>query len=80
MSYICGIMVCCRQLHRDPNVTFAGYRIPHPLEYQMLVKLSTNGSKTPVVAAKEAVTALKYEIGNLNQQFAQEATRFPHAY
>jgi hypothetical protein len=46
----------------------------------MLVKLSTNGSKTPVIAAKEAVTALKYEIGNLNQQFAQEATRFPHAY
>lgn len=42
----------------------------------MLVKLSTNGAKAPVVAAKEAVTALKYEVGNLNQQFAQEATRF----
>lgn len=28
-----------RQLHRDPEVTFAGYKIPHPLEYRMLIKV-----------------------------------------
>lgn len=65
------------QLHKDPDVTFAGYRIPHPLEYRMLVKVSTNGSKSPVIAGKEAITSLKYQIGGLNQQFAREASRFP---
>ena len=30
----------CRELHRDPDVTFAGYQIPHPLEYQMLIKVN----------------------------------------
>lgn len=29
----------CRELHKDPAVTFAGYKIPHPLEYQLLVKV-----------------------------------------
>lgn len=67
------------QLHRDPDVTFAGYRIPHPLEYRMLIKLSTNGAKSPVVAGKEAITGLKYKIGNLNQQFSREAASFPGA-
>lgn len=32
-------MADCRQLHRDKTVVFAGYRIPHPLEYQMVVKV-----------------------------------------
>jgi DNA-directed RNA polymerase subunit L len=33
-------MVVCRQLHRDSSVVFAGYRIPHPLEYQMVIKVN----------------------------------------
>lgn len=28
----------CRQLHRDKTVIFAGYKIPHPLEYRLLIK------------------------------------------
>lgn len=32
-----------RQLHRDTkNVVFAGYRIPHPLEYQMVIKVGAD--------------------------------------
>ncbi|XP_021728512.1 DNA-directed RNA polymerases II, IV and V subunit 11-like isoform X2 [Chenopodium quinoa] len=26
------------QLHRDPNVLFAGYKLPHPLQYKILVR------------------------------------------
>lgn len=29
----------CRQLHRDNRVNFAGYKVPHPLEYRMLIKV-----------------------------------------
>jgi hypothetical protein len=28
-----------RQLHRDPDVLFAGYKAPHPLEYKILFKV-----------------------------------------
>ena len=63
------------QLHRDETVTFAGYRIPHPLEAKLLVKLSTNGSKTPIVAAKDAITQLKFQISGLNQSFSRECNK-----
>ena len=32
-------ILLCRQLHRDSRVNFAGYKVPHPLEYRMLVKV-----------------------------------------
>lgn len=35
----CHPLTVRRQLHRDDAVSFAGYKIPHPLEYQMLIKV-----------------------------------------
>lgn len=34
-------MLLCdgRQLHRDPSVLFAGYKLPHPLQYKIVVKV-----------------------------------------
>ncbi|KAG5019882.1 hypothetical protein JHK87_015737 [Glycine soja] len=26
------------QLHRDPNVLFVGYKLPHPLQYKIIVR------------------------------------------
>jgi DNA-directed RNA polymerase subunit L len=34
-----GICSIYRQLHRDPDVLFAGYKAPHPLEYKILFKV-----------------------------------------
>ncbi|KAK4794131.1 hypothetical protein SAY86_012125 [Trapa natans] len=28
------------QLHRDDNVLFAGYKLPHPLQYKIIVRVS----------------------------------------
>ncbi|RZC08373.1 DNA-directed RNA polymerases II, IV and V subunit 11-like isoform X1 [Glycine soja] len=28
------------QLHRDPNVLFVGYKLPHPLQYKIIVRVS----------------------------------------
>ena len=68
----------CRELHKDKDVTFAGYKIPHPLEYVLLVKLSTNGVKSPIEAGKDAIMSLKYQIADLNQQFTSELSKFPY--
>jgi DNA-directed RNA polymerase II subunit RPB11 len=32
-------VIFCRQLHRDPNVLFAGYKLPHPLQYKIIVRV-----------------------------------------
>ncbi len=29
----------CRQLLEDKDIMFAGYKIPHPLQYQLLIKV-----------------------------------------
>lgn len=32
----------CRQLHRDENVLFAGYKLPHPLQYKIIIRVCTS--------------------------------------
>ena len=39
-----------RQLLKDAQVRFAGYRRPHPLENMVEIKVQTNGEKTPAQA------------------------------
>eukprot|EP00884_Botryococcus_braunii_P000276 jgi/Botrbrau1/10249/Bobra.0140s0006.1 len=60
------------QLHRDKEVTFAGYRIPHPLEYRMLVKVQTRGVKEPKDVMITALADLADEIADLRQKFQEE--------
>ena len=43
-----------RQLLKDTNVRFSGYRKPHPLENMVEIKVQTDGSKTPAMAVIEA--------------------------
>jgi DNA-directed RNA polymerase II subunit RPB11 len=50
------------QLHADRHVTFAGYRIPHPLEPKLVVRVQTNGVKTPVQAVEHALEDLRSEV------------------
>ena len=66
----------CRQLHRDAAVVFAGYRIPHPLEYQMVIKVQTNGRKTPIETVQGALHDLGAEVADIRSKFQAELTRF----
>jgi len=43
------------QLLRDPKVLFAGYKVPHPLDYKILVKIQTAAGSTPVTAMQGAI-------------------------
>jgi DNA-directed RNA polymerase subunit L len=33
------------QLHRDPNVVFAGYQVPHPSDNRIVVKVRAGSSR-----------------------------------
>ena len=58
-----------RQLHRDKEVLFAGYKLPHPLEYRMLVKVQTRGRRTPRDVVDAALTDLVDEFVDMKAKF-----------
>jgi DNA-directed RNA polymerase II subunit RPB11 len=68
------------QLLRNPNVVFAGYRIPHPLEPRMVVRLQTTDATGPQDAFVQALHDLRYEVAELQAKLsdafaaAEEAT------
>eukprot|EP00877_Chromochloris_zofingiensis_P000912 jgi/Chrzof1/10821/Cz05g13120.t1 len=62
------------QLHSDKEVIFAGYRIPHPLESKMVVRIQTTG-KDPTQAMQHAISDLRSEITELREKFTKEAAR-----
>ena len=37
------------QLLKDPNVLFAGYKNPHPLENKVILRIQTTSDYTPQV-------------------------------
>ncbi len=46
------------KLREDPHVTFAAYRVAHPLIGIPTVRVSTDGEETPLQAIGKAVNAL----------------------
>ncbi|BGP32077.1 DNA-directed RNA polymerase II core subunit [Rhodotorula toruloides] len=63
------------QLLLFPYVQFAGYKVPHPLEPRVVLKVQTDGSRTPLVAVQEAINTLLILLGRVRSQFQQEAVR-----
>ena len=59
----------CRQLHRDKEVMFAGYKFPHPLEYHIFIKVQTMGNKPPREAFDDSLTSLINELGDIRRKF-----------
>ncbi|PNH05605.1 DNA-directed RNA polymerase II subunit RPB11 [Tetrabaena socialis] len=57
------------QLHSDKATVFAGYRIPHPLEPVMVVKVQTNGTKAPEDAMSHALQDLASEFDHMRSEF-----------
>ncbi|ETI51280.1 hypothetical protein F441_05353 [Phytophthora nicotianae CJ01A1] len=59
----------CRQLLRDPNVTFSGYRHPHPLIHDIVVRVQTNDASSPVEALANSLDDLSTEFDEIAQKF-----------
>ena len=58
-----------RQLLRDKEVTFAGYKFPHPLDYHILIKVQTKGKKSPREVMDDALTDLCDEFDDIRAKF-----------
>jgi len=57
-------------LLKDPQVAFAGYKNPHPLEFKIVVRVQTTSSDyTPQEAMSNAITDLMSEISLLEERF-----------
>jgi len=50
------------QLLKDPNVLFAGYKQPHPLEHKFVLRIQTTADYTPQDALTHAITDLLAEL------------------
>ncbi|KAJ8421439.1 hypothetical protein Cgig2_012854 [Carnegiea gigantea] len=69
------------QLHQDPNVLFAGYKLPHPLQYKIIVRVSflcplvhaieihTTSQSSPTQAYNQAINDLDKELDCLKSAF-----------
>lgn len=63
------------QLHRDPNVLFAGYKLPHPLQYKILLRIQTTSQSSPMQAYNLAIDDLDKELDHLKKAFEDELVR-----
>ncbi|XP_050426115.1 DNA-directed RNA polymerase II subunit RPB11 [Adelges cooleyi] len=62
------------QLLKDPNVLFAGYKQPHPLEHKFELRIQTTSDYTPQDALTNAITDLLAELSLFEERF-KEALR-----
>ncbi|EOA24967.1 DNA-directed RNA polymerases II, IV and V subunit 11 [Cardamine amara subsp. amara] len=68
------------QLHRDENVLFAGYQLPHPLKYKIIVRIHTTSQSSPMQAYNQAINDLDKELDYLKNQFEAEVAKFSNQY
>jgi DNA-directed RNA polymerase II subunit RPB11 len=62
-----------RQLLLDPTVLFAGYKVPHPLENDIEIKIQTDDQSNPADALKRACTLLIAQTTEVKRQFSEQA-------
>ncbi|XP_006818068.1 DNA-directed RNA polymerase II subunit RPB11-a [Saccoglossus kowalevskii] len=57
------------QLLKDPQVLFAGYKVPHPLEFKFVLRVQTTPDYSPQEAFTNAITDLISEVSLLEERF-----------
>jgi DNA-directed RNA polymerase II subunit RPB11 len=60
-----------RQLLKDPQVVFAGYKVPHPLEHKFVLRVQTTPEYTPHDAIVNAISDLVSELSFLEEKFKE---------
>ena len=54
---------------KDPQVIFAGYKCPHPLEHKFVLRVQTTSDYSPQEALRNAITDLLSEMSLLEERF-----------
>ncbi|KAJ3177927.1 DNA-directed RNA polymerase II subunit RPB11-a [Geranomyces variabilis] len=62
------------ELLRNPKVLFAGYKMPHPLDHSVDLKLQTTADTSPLTVLQEDVNSLMRELGLIKKRFENEMT------
>ncbi|CAH0393998.1 unnamed protein product [Bemisia tabaci] len=58
------------QLLKDPQVLFAGYKVPHPLEHKFVLRIQTSSADyRPEEALVNAITDLIAELSLFEERF-----------
>merc|ERR1712046_318792 len=57
------------ELLRNDNVLFAGYKVPHPLDHMIELRVQTVPKSSPEAALKRAVANLRAEMKSMLDQF-----------
>lgn len=57
------------QLCKDPGVLFAGYKVPHPLDHKIILRVQTTPEYSPQEAFTNAITDLISEISLIEERF-----------
>ena len=60
------------KLYRMEHVTFAAYKVPHPLFATFQLRIHTDGEITPKAAIIKACGELITELQELDQEFTKE--------
>nr|CAN70445.1 hypothetical protein VITISV_015574 [Vitis vinifera] len=68
------------QLHRDENVLFAGYKLPHPLQYKIIIRIHTTSQSSPMQAYNQAINDLDKELDYLKNAFEVELAKHSREY
>ena len=63
------------QLHENPDVTFAGYKKHHPLEYNVLLKVQASPNSTPIKVVDRSLREIDGILGTIKGKFQQEVDR-----
>jgi DNA-directed RNA polymerase II subunit RPB11 len=63
------------QLLKDPNVLFAGYKLPHPREHKFILRIQTTSDYTPQDALMHAITGLFAELSLFEERFREAKRR-----
>eukprot|EP00038_Savillea_parva_P003366 m.124579 g.124579 ORF g.124579 m.124579 type:complete len:136 (+) comp11156_c0_seq8:450-857(+) len=63
------------QLLRDPRVLFAGYKVPHPLENNFVLKIQVKEGCTPAQALETAIQDCTSAIASIQESFQEEVHR-----
>ncbi|CAK9290493.1 unnamed protein product [Gordionus sp. m RMFG-2023] len=59
------------QLLKDPQVIFAGYKCPHPLDHKVILRIQTTSNYTPYDAFTNAITDLVSELSLMEERFKE---------
>lgn len=57
----------CSELLKNPQVTFVGYKVPHPLENRFVLRLQTREGAVPKLVLEDAITSLIAQIDKLDR-------------